>query len=153
MTWRCDWPDGCGEALDGGDNGPYLDAVGRHLREAHADLPFWEAWERFKHRWESERPLVGAARAQVGTFHPPTAQQAASRVLPRSGSDRRRVYDFIVERGEQGATDDELEVALDLPHQTASARRNGLRDDGWLADSGRKRPTRSGADAIVWVSS
>lgn len=102
-------------------------------------------------RLDLDPPAVDDLRAQVGTFHADTAQQAATRALPRSGSDRRRVYDFIVERGETGATDDELEVALGLPHQTASARRNGLRDDGWLTDSGRKRPTRSGVDAIVWV--
>ena len=103
-------------------------------------------------RLDLDSPAVDDVRAQVGRFHPDTAQHAAARALPRSGSDRRRVYDLILERGAEGATDDELEVALDLPHQTASARRNGLRDDGWVTDSGRKRPTRSGADAIVWIA-
>ena len=73
-------------------------------------------------------------------------------MLPRVGSTRRAVYDHVASRGILGATDDEVETALGLAHQTASARRNGLVADGWLLDSGRRRPTRSGADAIVWVT-
>ena len=103
-------------------------------------------------RLDLDPPAVDDPRAQVGAFHPDTSRQAAARALPRSGSDRRRVYDLLVERGDEGATDDEIEQALNLPHQTASARRNGLRDDGWVVDSGRTRPTRTGSPAVVWVA-
>lgn len=103
-------------------------------------------------RLDLDPPEVNDARTQMGNTHPPTSRAAAARALPRSGSDRRRVYDLIAARGAEGATDDEIEVALGLPHQTASARRNGLRDDGWVADSGRRRPTRTGAEATVWVT-
>lgn len=99
------------------------------------------------------RPDVERPVAQVGRDHPDTAKVAAARALPRSGSDRRRVLDHVAAQGSLGATDDELETALGLPHQTASARRNGLVADGWLVDSGRKRNTRSGTPAVVWISS
>lgn len=50
-----------------------------------------------------------------------------------------------------GATCDEVEVATGLAHQTASARVNGLMNKGRIADSGKRRPTRSGRNAVVWV--
>jgi N6-adenosine-specific RNA methylase IME4 len=62
---------------------------------------------------------------------------------------RSRVLVEIRERG--GATCDEVEVALDLRHQTASARVNELLNDGLISDSGLRRHTRSGRAATVWV--
>jgi len=50
----------------------------------------------------------------------------------------------------EGATCDECEVKLNLPHQTVSARINGLVKKGMLFDSGKKRLTRNGRKAIVW---
>ena len=97
-------------------------------------------------------PAVERPVAQVGRDHPGTAKAAAAAALPRSGSDRRRVLDYVSLRGGYGATDDELEVELGLPHQTASARRNGLVADGWLVDSGLRRNTRTGAQATVWIT-
>lgn len=98
------------------------------------------------------RAPVDRPVAQVGRDHPATAKAAASAALPRSGSDRRRVLDLLAAVGALGATDDELEVALGLPHQTASARRNGLVADGWVVDSGEKRNTRGGHPAVVWIT-
>lgn len=50
-----------------------------------------------------------------------------------------------------GLTCDQVEVLLGLKHQTASAEIRHLVQDGCLADSGRKRPTRSGCRATIWV--
>ncbi len=47
-------------------------------------------------------------------------------------------------------TDDALEEATGLPHQTVSARRNGLVAKGLVEDSGQTAPTRSGRQAVVW---
>lgn len=47
-------------------------------------------------------------------------------------------------------TCDELEVALNLRHQTASARLNMLARAGLIHRPGSKRPTRSGRSAFVW---
>lgn len=82
-----------------------------------------------------------------------TSKQAAARALPRSGSDRRAVFEYVVRCGDVGATDDEIEQTLDMSHQSASARRNSLVADGWLVNSGRKRNTRTGSAASVWVLS
>lgn len=49
-----------------------------------------------------------------------------------------------------GLTTDQLEVVLNRPHQTVSARVYDLARKGWIVDSGLKRKTRSGRQAIVW---
>lgn len=60
---------------------------------------------------------------------------------------RQRVFDFLCE---WGATCDDVEVGLDLTHQTASARVHELEAAEFIADTGLRRKTRSGRDAIVW---
>jgi hypothetical protein len=52
-----------------------------------------------------------------------------------------------------GRTADELIVELDRGHATVSARVNELANAGWIVDSGIRRKTRSGRDAVVWVAS
>jgi DNA adenine methylase len=64
---------------------------------------------------------------------------------------RSRVLVEIRERG--GATCDEVEVALDLRHQTASARIRELTVEDKIRDSGERRLTRSGRKAVVWRES
>lgn len=85
----------------------------------------------------------------------PTNSQSTSiesrNILERSGkknSYRSEIYEFIKHKG--GATCDEVEVALELRHQTASCFIRFLTQDGLLCDSGLKRLTRSGRMAIVW---
>lgn len=63
--------------------------------------------------------------------------------------DRVRIYRYIVDCG--GATCDEVEEALGIKHQTASARINDLRALNRVRDSGGSRETRSGSSAIVWL--
>lgn len=52
-----------------------------------------------------------------------------------------------------GLTDDDLERLLGRAHQSVSATRNALVSDGYLADTGRTRPTRYGNAAVVWAPS
>ena len=52
-----------------------------------------------------------------------------------------------------GRTADELIVELDRGHATVSARVNELANAGWIVDSGIRRKTRSGRDAVVWKAS
>lgn len=75
------------------------------------------------------------------------AAVAAEAVAPK---DRARVLSFIRGRRSEGAIDDEIEVALGLSHQTASARRRELVLAGLVAEAGKKRLTRSGSPAKVW---
>ena len=59
----------------------------------------------------------------------------------------------IAAAGGEGRTDDELIVDLDLPHQSVGPRRLELVEGDWIEDSGRRRRTRTGAEAIVWILS
>lgn len=92
-----------------------------------------------------------------------TSHDAAMSMLPSAGTLRRRVYDFLHESGSVveahamgevlilgGAIDEEIEEALDLKHQTASARRRELVLAGLVRDSGQRRRTSSGRRAVVW---
>lgn len=81
-----------------------------------------------------------------------TSQAAAEAMIDHAPNVRRRIFAFLVSRAERGATDDEIEQALDLSHQTASARRNLLVREGAVENSEAKRPTRSGRAAVVWVA-
>lgn len=84
---------------------------------------------------------------------PETQQRAAMSALPRTGSDKMRVLLFLYEEDERGATDWEIERALGMKHQTASARRYDLAKGGWIVESGVTRKTDTGNDAAVWVLS
>jgi len=65
---------------------------------------------------------------------------------------RAQVFALIDVRGENGATCDEVEVALELRHQTASARVRELALGGLIFDTGRRRQTRSGRAARVYCA-
>lgn len=105
-------------------------------------------------------------RAQLGLFERParpapyvpsvagssTSEAAARAKAPTAESDESRVLAYIVARGARGATDDEIEEALEMRHQNASARRRGLVLARKVVDSGRARDTRSGRAATVWVA-
>jgi hypothetical protein len=95
-------------------------------------------------------PAIDRPLARVGGRHPATARLAAARALPRTGSLRRTLYDAL-RLSRHGMTDDEMEFFLARPHQTVSSLRNGLMNDGWVVDSGLRRQTRYGNDAIVWT--
>lgn len=82
-----------------------------------------------------------------------TSVAAAESVRASAPGLRERVERFVRRREEHGATDDEIEIASGLAHQTISARRRELVLLGCLRDSGLRRPTRSGRSATVWVAS
>lgn len=81
-----------------------------------------------------------------------TSKEAARSMERKAPSIRDRVFSYIKAQGRDGSTDDELEQALGLRHQTASARRRELVKMGLVQDSGQRRPTRSGRSATVWAS-
>ena len=81
-----------------------------------------------------------------------TSKAAADSMKPIAGSIKHRVYEYILRRGSTGATDDEIEIGLQLTHQTASARRRNLELAGALVKTENKRPTRSGRSAFVYTA-
>jgi len=80
-----------------------------------------------------------------------TSEQALASVAGNAAQMRARVLAEI-KRHPGGLTCDDVEKQLDMRHQTASARVNELMTDGSIIDSGLQRPTRSGANAIVWLA-
>jgi hypothetical protein len=101
------------------------------------------------------------ATPQLGLFAEPqptapfvpfsdTSREAARRIEPVTGTLRLLVFRSILD-SPHGRTDDEIEVLLDMRHQTASARRRELVQQGKVKDSGLTRKTRSGTPATVWV--
>ncbi len=100
--------------------------------------------------------LPNPARPLVGRYHavgPDTEREAAALVAPRSGSQRAKVLEAL-RLEPSGLTDNELHYAHGIgayPH-VAGTRREELISDGWaITDSGRRRRTRAGSPAIVWV--
>jgi hypothetical protein len=79
-----------------------------------------------------------------------TSAQAAASLGDISG-DAKRCFDEIVLAG--GLTVYQLTWMLGRPHQTVSARVNDLMNKGWVVDSGIRRKTKSGRNAIVWAPS
>jgi len=80
-----------------------------------------------------------------------TSVAAAHSMVDLGARLRLEVYSFIAECGQTGATCEEVEQALNMKHQTASARVNELANGGHITNSGRKRSTSSGRPAIVWM--
>lgn len=101
---------------------------------------------------KARRRPVGVNSVQIGKASPKTSQIAAQRVLPRTGTKRKAVFDIITARGALGLCDHEIEEITGWLHQSASSIRNGLMNDGWIMDSGLRRKTPQGNDAIVWVA-
>lgn len=84
---------------------------------------------------------------------PETSRVAAGRIAGHAGTLRAAVLSMLRERGEHGATDQEIQDALQLPSNTEIPRRWELVNAGAVVASGRKRKTRSNCPATVWVLS
>jgi hypothetical protein len=80
-----------------------------------------------------------------------TSEGAAESMEDSVEAIRRRVCFYIIDKGDDGATCDETEEALDLVHQTCSPRITELRLGHMIEDSGARRLTRSNRRAIVWT--
>lgn len=69
----------------------------------------------------------------------------------KAPNDQERVFEYIKSQKRNGATDDEVEVALDLIHQNASARRRALELDGRIVKTDRARKTRRNRWAAIYT--
>lgn len=93
--------------------------------------------------------LTGAgARYAAGSD---TSRAAAGLSVPVQFSTRQQIIKQLAHLGELGLTDDQMENRLSRPHQTVSSARHWLVEAGWVRDSGHRRKTRSGREAVVWV--
>lgn len=80
------------------------------------------------------------------------SRQAADAFFLKSGSWRRKVYDFVHSKGINGATDQEIQAFFDKSGDTIRPTRKSLQDDQLLLDSGRTRKNAGGNDCTIWVT-
>jgi hypothetical protein len=81
-----------------------------------------------------------------------TSREAARRISPLSAAQAARLFYFVAKQGETGATDHEIQAALDLSGDTERPRRWGLVKAGLIEDSGRRRNSPSGRPATIYVA-
>jgi hypothetical protein len=78
-----------------------------------------------------------------------TSRVAAMQIKPKAASVRALIFDSL---RREPQTCDELEIRFGLPHQTCGPRIRELALGGQVRDSGVRRLTRSGREAIVWAA-
>jgi hypothetical protein len=82
-----------------------------------------------------------------------TSKEAAASMVQAAPAIRQKVLNYVQQCGATGATCDEVEEALGLSHQTASARITELRHKfKKIMPAGFKRETRSGRMANCYVA-
>ena len=89
-------------------------------------------------------------RVIVANGAKPTSRAAAERAYPKSGSIRLKIYEYIIRKELEGATDQEIESSLHIDGNTVRPSRKTLEDDGFIIDSGTTRANKNGNQCIVW---
>ena len=82
-----------------------------------------------------------------------TSIAALIKAEPKRGSNRQRVYQYILDKQEHGATDQELQAVLHMAGDTLRPTRLSLAKDNMIYDSGKTRQNANGNECIVWVAS
>lgn len=115
----------------------------RWEKPRHHEIPYL-----FGQPQPAARPpdLVPAQRASA------TSSAAAESKRHAAPAEARRIWLMIAAQHTAGMTCDDVEIATGGLHQTISARICYLRDRGCIADSGKRRRTRTGRKAIVWTA-
>ena len=82
-----------------------------------------------------------------------TSVAALIKSAPNRESNRGKVLQFIIDRQERGATDQEMQAILNMPGDTLRPTRLSLSKDGMIYDSGKTRQNTNGNECIIWVAS
>lgn len=85
----------------------------------------------------------------VANYASDTSRKAAQRVLPKTGTIRKAIFDAIANHG--GLADFEIEALLKGKHQSISAGRRGLVIDNFIVASDRVRKNDTGNECTVWI--
>ena len=80
--------------------------------------------------------------------HSETSKAAAKEIEPDAGTQRHKLFGWLYDHGP--ATDQEMQEGVPMDPSTQRPRRVELVRMGIVRDSGEKRKTRSGRQAIVW---
>lgn len=94
-------------------------------------------------------PQIDDNVVYIANYASKTSRDAAEKVLPKTGTMRRAIYNAIAEHG--GLADFELEAILHGKHQSVSAGRRSLVIDNFICDSGQTRYNEGGNECTVWV--
>lgn len=86
----------------------------------------------------------------VARYAQGTSIAAAMKHYPKSGSTRLKILEFIIGRGFNGATDQEIEYTLHMDGNTVRPSRGLLVKHGLIVDSGLTRENKNGNPCIVW---
>ena len=145
---------------------PWLELLAA-AREAHAMRPHqrlgWalEAFPEVPSLFDPPLPLpppvptVGLEENTLGAFRasdPDTSRQAAIGVLPRTGSQKVKIFEEAVQAGERGICTFEIVKRLNIAHQSASKRIGELHHNVMvISPSGRTRISPLGAKQEVYV--
>lgn len=81
-----------------------------------------------------------------------TSEAAAESTLDTLGRLEAKVWAAIAGAGAYGLTDQEQQQVTGLDPSTQRPRRVRLVELGLVKDSGQKRPTHAGRNAVVWVT-
>lgn len=117
-------------------------------------------------RWPSELPLFAGAPSlaparpvTVPRVDPPfqagsrTSRAAAEAIKPKRATQAERILDFLRERGEEGATIEEISIALHIKESSVCARLGwDLVKVGAVEQTKHERLTTSGLPAAVWIA-
>jgi hypothetical protein len=79
-----------------------------------------------------------------------TSIEAASEILRDAGTLRARVDRYLECCYPAGATDEDIQLYLQMNPSTERPRRIELQQMGLVVDSGERAKTKSGRNAIVW---
>ena len=81
--------------------------------------------------------------------HSPTSKASAAEIVSSTATLRQKVYDYL-KSCPGGATDREMQDALEMDGSTQRPRRVRLVELKQVRDSGRTSKTASGRSAVVW---
>ena len=104
-----------------------------------------------KGRFDNQRNLFDEEPEPPYQQHSETSREAAVAIAPDMGTLRGKVYAYIQQCGDDGATDEEIQSALEMNPSTERPRRIELCAMRLVRDSGRSQLTRSGRRAVVWI--
>jgi len=101
-----------------------------------------------RHReWGDTPEAAGAAQGSA------TSAQSAQALSGKLGELQERVLQVIQKAGDNGATDEEIEVSLEMARHTVTPRRRELVLGGRVRDTGRTRiAARTGRSITVWAA-
>jgi hypothetical protein len=101
---------------------------------------------------EGPLPPVDENRVGPSQRHSDTSRLAALNNFPRSGSQRAEILDFLLFRGDRGATRQEIHAHTGISDDSVRPRVGELIDGGWARGTDQTRRTPLGEQAEVLVA-